>query len=117
MAPHSEIPSARMRPLPGAKNKTAEARACSVFRLSPGSLHVALVDVFVDVGGDDLLAGLHRVAVIELFGTLQIKRLHGHVVLAELEVTAHRLEIGLLHGPAHLLLLGEITIDGLDAAV
>src|SRR5438067_12866617 len=52
--------------------------------LSPSPRHIALIDVFVGIAGGDLLAGLHRPAVSELFGRLQVEVLHRDVVLAEL---------------------------------
>src|ERR1041385_5029894 len=114
----SRIPSA-IRPRPFPQNKTAEAHAL----LPPVSpygwsfRHLALVVVLVLVVLDDGGDGLQPVFVAFLHRVLQIEVLDRDVVGPELEVAAHRLEVGLLGGAAHLVLLGEIALHRLDDAV
>src|ERR1700735_4937658 len=61
-------------------------------------LHRALIVEFVLVVLDDQRHGVKRVAAVGAFlRVLQIEILNRDVIVAELEVAAHRLEIGLLH--------------------
>src|SRR5215216_2025902 len=71
--------------------------------------HLALLPVLVLVVLHNRGDGLEPVLLAVLHGILEIEVLDRDMVRPELEVAAHRLEIGLLGRAAHLVLLGEIA--------
>src|SRR5262245_24304702 len=104
----------QIRPWRTAQNKTAEARASAVLQLYPGQesvRHFALLPVLVLIVLHDRRDGLQTIFVAVLHCLLKIEVLDRDVIGPELEVSAHRLEIGLLRGAAHLVLLAEIAVE------
>src|SRR6516164_2339916 len=79
--------------------------------------HFALLPVLVLIVLHDRRDGLQPVFVAVLHRLLQIEVLDRDVIGSELEVSAHRFEIGLLRGAAHLVLLAEIALDGFHDAI
>src|ERR1043166_5556145 len=85
---------------------------------SSALLHLAVLRVGVLVIREHLLGDLGlELAVLALRHLDQIEVLDGIMIVAEFEIAAQRLEVGLLERGAQRVLVGEVAFDGRDRAV
>src|SRR5262245_58254981 len=102
------------------KQDGRSTRFCRFGALAPGRRsvrHFALLPVLVLIVLHNRRDGLQTVFVAVLHRLLKIEVLDRNVIGPELEVSAHRLEIRLLGGAAHVVLLAEIAVDGFHDAI
>ena len=90
------------------------SRQLQAARYFIGQLVVEAVLDVLEMVGD----GVEDIVALRiLHDVLQIEVLDRDMVVAELEVAAHRLEVGLLHLLAHLVFFGKVAFHRTDCAV
>src|SRR5262245_25760792 len=99
------------------RQKHALLPSCSPAPSQRSVRHFALLPVLVLIVLHDRRDGLQPVFVAVLYRVLKVEVLDRDVIGPELEVSAHRFEIGLLRGAAHLIFLAEIALDGFHDAI